>query len=160
MLLHDPNLDGRISDAEVLGAFDTLTPWLADFAEQHSLFVRKYLHNQPMWSFYFKHPLGGTGMLQLTIGRDQSKVLQASTAGAWYVDDDDAHLRSTSWVPVNNLSSLQQEHVIDQLADVLTRLLEAPESSRNQVNQIAERRTDHLGERIYSSFERSLREPT
>jgi hypothetical protein len=155
-MLHNPELDGRFSDSAVLGAFELLEPDLGAFAEKHSLFVRKYIHNYPMWGFYFRHPSGGRGSVQLTIARKPGGEFAAAVAGEWHIDDEDKLVRSTYSVPLENLSSAEVALTVGTLEGVLAKLLAAPESARSQISRIMERSKDESGKPVYGEFERSL----
>jgi hypothetical protein len=155
-MLHNAELDGRFSDSAVLGAFGRLEPDLAAFAEKHSLFVRKYIHNYPMWGFYFLHPSGGRGAVQLTIIHKAADEFAATVGGEWHVDDDDKLVRSTYSVPLENLPSAQPALVVRTLEDVLGKILTAPESVRTRISRIMERRKDDSGKPVYGEFEQSL----
>lgn len=159
-MLHNPALDGSVADKEAAQAFEQLTPYLHRFSERHSLFVRKYLHNQPLWGFYFRHPRGGTGMLQLGIGRDHSGAMQGSLAGGWYVDDDDRQVRSTYWIPVVYLESLAEDYVVTWLKALLDAVLSAEDTMRTRSARIVERKEDSQGKYVYSDFEKALQIPT
>lgn len=160
-MLHDPNLDGHLKKEgeESLPFFTTLEPSFASFAERHSLFVRKWLHNYPMWGFFFRHPLGGTGSLQLSIYR-QGGTFVAALAGGWHVDNQEKLQRTSLWFELETLPSLDGKDVVEGLERLLSKILTAPPSARSQVSPVMERRRDAAGQVILSDFEKSLRVPT
>ncbi len=155
-MLHNPELDGQFSDSAVLAAFELLEPDLAAFAERHSLFVRKYIHNYPIWGFYFRHPSGGRGAVQLTVIRKVADEFAAAVGGEWHVDDEAKLVRSTYSAPLENLPSTEPDLIVRTLEDVLRKLLTAPESARNRTSRIMERQRDESGKPVYGEFERSL----
>lgn len=155
-MLHNPDLDGRFSDTAVLQAFEQLEPGLAGFAERHSLFVRKYIHDYPMWGFYFRHPSGGKGSVQLTVSRRPGAPFTAAVFGEWHVDDEDKLLRSTYTIPIEDLPSAESALIVRTLERFLAGLVAAPESARSKTSRIMPRPTDQAGKPIYGEFERSL----
>jgi len=154
-MLHNADLDGRLADRAVLQVFERLEPALATFAEKHSLYVRKYLHNYPMWGFYFRHPAEGRGAVTLSVFFKGSDC-RASVAGEWHVDDEASLMRSTYQIPLDYLTSTQAIVVIASLEDVLSKLLTAPASARSTTSRIMERSRDESGKPVYGEFERSL----
>jgi hypothetical protein len=155
-MLHSPDLDGQFSDSAVLQVFERLEPDLVAFAEKHSLFVRKYIHNYPMWGFYFRHPAGGRGSVQLTVCRKPGEQFTGAVFGEWHVDDEDKLQRSTYSVPLEDLASAEPALIVRTLEEVLARLLRAPESARSKISRIMPRPKDASGNPIYGEFERSL----
>src|SRR5690348_4236320 len=107
VVLHNPDFDGHLKqlDEGSRPFFNMLEPSLASFAERRSLFVRKWLHNHPMWAFFFRHPLSGIGSLQLSICR-QGETFVAALAGGWYVDDQESLQRTSLWFDLETLPSL------------------------------------------------------
>jgi len=154
-MLHNAELDGRFSDSAVLQIFELLEPDLAAFAERHSLFVRKYIHNYPMWGFYFRHPAGGRGSVSLLVFR-KGAGFGAGVTGEWHVDDEAALVRSTYEIPIGYLPSTQATMVVSSLEDVLSKLLTASASVRSSTSRIMERPKDESGKPVYGEFERSL----
>ena len=160
-MLHNTELDGQLKDVDE-GArplFDALEPALASFAERRSLFVRKWLHNYPMWGFFFRHPLDGVGSLQLSISRQQDRFV-AALAGGWHVDDQEKLQRSTLWFDLEKLPSVDAKDVLEGLERLLLKILAAPPAARSQVSPVMERRRDNAGQVILSDFEKSLQLPT
>jgi hypothetical protein len=155
-MLHNADFDGRISDNAVSAAFEHLKPELTVFAERHSLFVRKYIHNYPMWGFYFRHPSGGRGAVQLSVIRKVPDEFAAAVGGEWHVDDEVKLERSAYVVPLENLPSIEPGLIVRTLEDVLMKLLTAPESARNRTSRIMERQRDESGKPVYGEFEQSL----
>ncbi|MES2604831.1 MAG: hypothetical protein V4603_07830 [Pseudomonadota bacterium] len=49
---------------------------LDGFAHRHNLLVEKYRHDVAMWSFFFQHPLGGSGRIILQINKSKEVFLQ------------------------------------------------------------------------------------
>ncbi len=128
---------------------------MAAFADRHSLFVRKYVHNYPMWSFYFRHPAGGSGSVTLSVilkGPDS----KTSVTGEWHLDDEASLTRSTFQIPLNYLPSTEAPMVVATLEDVLSKLLTAPPSARSNTSRIMERPKNASGKPVYGDFERSL----
>jgi hypothetical protein len=154
-MLHNPELDGRFTERTILQVFEQLEPDLASFAEKHLLFVRKYVRDYPMWGFYFRHPIGGSGSVTLSFFRKEPGI-GAAVAGEWHVDDDANLARSTYEVPLEYLTSAQPTLVVSALEDVLSRILAADASDRSITSRIIERRKDESGKPIYGEFERSL----
>lgn len=155
-MLHNPEFDGRFSDPAVLQAFEQLEPDLAAFAERHSLFVRKYIHNYPMWGFYFRHPSGGEGSVQLTVSRLPGAPFTGAVFGEWHVDDEGKVSRSTYTIPIEDLPSAESALIIRTLERFLARLLAVPESARSKISRIMPRPRDQAGKPIYGEFERLL----
>jgi hypothetical protein len=160
-VLHNPDLDGHLKelDEESRPLFNVLEPSLARFAERRSLFVRKWLHNYPMWGFFFLHPLNGTGSLQLSIYR-QGGTFVAAVAGGWHVDDQDRLERTSLWFDLETLPSLGSNDVVAGLENLLSKILSAPPSARSRVSRLMERRKDDAGQVVLSDFEKSLQVPT
>lgn len=160
-MLHNRDLDGHLKevDEESRPLFELLEPSLASFAERHSLFVRKWLHNYPMWGFFFRHPLAGTGSLQLSIYR-QGATFVAAVAGGWHLDDQDRLERTSLWFDLETLPSLDSNAVVEGLERLLSKILSAPPSARSRVSRLMERRKDDAGQVVLSEFEKSLRVPT
>jgi hypothetical protein len=160
-VLHNPDLDGHLKEVDEVSRplFKVLEPSLVSFAERRSLFVRKWLHNYPMWGFFFRHPLSGTGSLQLSIYR-QDGMFVAAVAGGWYVDDQDKLQRTTLWFDLETLPSLDSKEVVEGLEGLLSKILTSSPSARSRVSQVTERRKDEAGQVIPSDFEKSLQVPT
>jgi hypothetical protein len=154
-MLHNADLDGRISDNAVLQIFDVLESDLGAFAERHYLFVRKYIHDYPMWSFYFCHPAGGRGSVTLSVILKAMRS-RVGVTGEWHVDDEASLMRSTYQIPFDYLPSIQAAVVVASLEDVLSKLLTAPPSARSISSRIVERPKDEHGKPVYGEFERSL----
>jgi hypothetical protein len=160
-VLHNPDLDGHLKELgeESRPLFGVLEPCLASFAERRSLFVRKWLHNYPMWGFFFRHPLNGTGSLQLSIYR-QNATFVAAVAGGWHVDDQDSLQRTSLWFDLETLPSPGSNDVVAGLEKLLSKILSAPPSARSRVSRLMERRKDDAGQVVLSDFENSLQVPT
>lgn len=154
--LEHPELDGQIADTAVSVAFDRLEPELAAFAERHSLFVRKYIHNYPMWGFYFRHPSDGRGSVQLSIARTVANEFTVTIGGEWHVDNETQLTRSTYAAPLENLRSIAPELLVSKLDDMLRLLLTASASARSQMSPIMPRPRDESGKPVYGEFERAL----
>ena len=63
---------------------------LHDFARRHNVKLEKYYHEAPVWSFLFRHPLGGVAK------NDVEKESQAHCTlwKYWWSDDYDSGVRS------------------------------------------------------------------
>jgi hypothetical protein len=155
-MLHNSELDGRISDSTVAQHFELLQPDLMEFAERHSLFVRKYVHNYPMWSFYFLHPSGGRGSVTLSISHKEAG-LGVGTHGEWHVDDEASLTRSFFNLPIEYISDARASSVVSLLEKLLSKILNAPASARTGSSRIMPRRRDESGQPVIGDFERSLR---
>jgi hypothetical protein len=155
-MLHESRFDGRIEDRDLATAFQQREGDLADFAEKHSLFVRKYIHNYPIWGFYFRHPSGGEGTVQLSLFRKPDGQLGAAVFGEWHLDDHDKLVRSTYSIALKELTSADSTLVTQALESYLSTLLTAPPSARSTVTRIAPRPKDVSGQTMYSEFERAL----
>jgi len=90
-----PEINGVPPDIGVFHCFQRLAPVLLEFASRHSLFVRKYYHNQPMWTFHFLHPKGGFGMVQIHAAPLSAQSFKAAVASHWWVDDEEKCQRSS-----------------------------------------------------------------
>jgi hypothetical protein len=154
-MLHNVDLDGRLTDGAVLQIFEHLEPDLAAFAERHALFVRKYIHDYPMWSFYFRHPAGGRGSVTLSVLL-KAPDSRAGVTGEWHLDDEASLTRSTYQIPIDYLPSTEGAAVIAAMEEVLLKLLKAPSSARSATSRIMERPKDEFGKPAYGEFERSL----
>jgi len=155
-MLHDSRFDGQIEDRGLAVEFEQREKALGNFAEKHSLFVRKYIHNYPMWGFYFRHPSGGEGALQLSLFRRPGGDLAAAVFAEWHLDDQDKLVRSTLTIPLRELTSADSTSVVEALESSLSALLAAPPSARSALTPIASRPKDASGQMVYSEFERVL----
>src|SRR5229473_5328777 len=80
-------IDGLPPSAGALYCFEILEPVLLAFASRHSLLIRKYYHDQPMWTFHFLHPKGGFGMIQIHAAPDNSGSCKAAVSSHWWIDN-------------------------------------------------------------------------
>jgi hypothetical protein len=80
---------------QLAAAFEPVAQVLEKFGERHNLRLEKYYHEEPSWSFTFRHPSGGIGKIG---------ILSRSTEGegfdlncSWWYDDYDSlkrHIKS------------------------------------------------------------------
>src|ERR1700738_926219 len=103
--------DGLPPSAGALKCFEILAPVLLAFASRHSLLIRKYYHNQPMWTFHFLHPKGGFGMIQIHAAPHDRDSFKAAVASHWWIDDEHNCVRSSLSTKPVSLQKTQPDEV-------------------------------------------------
>ena len=93
---------GHTSDQEwkeIRAFFDRIDVTLNAFAERHGLFIDKYYHDAPDWTFRFGHPKEGNGQIEvMKNGSDRVNLYLC-----WYRDDYDRFTRSLKVDSVNDV---------------------------------------------------------
>jgi hypothetical protein len=92
------------------GFFAPLAAVLQSFGERHNLKLEKYYHEEPSWSFTFRHPSGGVGKISVIRSRDE-----VDFDCAWWYDDYDTMTR--------HIKRMRKEHAPAQ-AEVMGQELE------------------------------------
>jgi hypothetical protein len=69
--------------------FAPIADILESFRERHNLDLEKYYHEEPSWSFTFRHPSGGIGKISVLRSRLDELDLDCS----WWYDDYDTMTR-------------------------------------------------------------------
>lgn len=93
----------KIEDLQDSGVARSVADWFKPheesfvrFAHEHNLAVGKYLKDIPAWHFFFTHPRGGEGRIDM-IRRDQ---LSFTIRANWHKDDYDQGTRSIKWLEI------------------------------------------------------------
>jgi hypothetical protein len=68
--------------------FKYIADRLDRFAEKHNLKVEKYYQNMPFWNFFFNHPLGGYGRIDIACEDHNVYLIKW-----WTIDDYDKRKR-------------------------------------------------------------------
>jgi hypothetical protein len=160
MYANIPPVDGPPPRPEVFHCFERLAPALLGFASRHSLLVRKYYHNQPMWAFHFLHPKGGFASIQIHAASVGDKSFKATVASHWWIDDEKERKRSSLSTKPASFQATQPEEVIPVLEKALAHILERTQVELSSSSQTTVRRQDKEGKYVYSEFERAQRLPT
>jgi hypothetical protein len=158
--VHIPEVDGRPPDSDTFRCFENLSPALLAFASRHSLLVRKYYHNQPMWSFHFLHPRGGFGMLQVHAAQLNGEVVKAAIASHWWIDDEQRCSRSSLSTGSVALQSSKPDDLVSVLENALSHLLKLEPVALSSLSHTMPRKRDKAGNYVFSDFERAQRIPT
>ena len=160
MYTHNSKWDGTPTHAAVVLCFDLLEPMLLSCACNHSLLIRKYHHDQPMWSFHFVNPKGGFGAVQLYATAPVPGVINAGVASHWWVDDHDRGIRASLSTHIQSLRATQPEEIGALLEASLTGLLGRASSELSDSSRVIPGRRN--GSRVHEvdDFERALRLPT
>jgi hypothetical protein len=160
MYTHNPKWDGTPSDSTVVDCFELLEPVLLECAACHSLLIRKYYHDQPMWSFHFLNPKGGYGTVQMHATRRSEGVIGVAVGSHWWVDDHERGMRASLSTHVKSLQAAQPEEILSLLRETLTELLaRAPAELLNSSRVIPGKR-DESRYHVATEFERAQRLPT
>ncbi len=69
--------------------FGPLAGELHDFADRHELKLEKYYHEASVWSFLFRHPLGGVAKIDVSKESEDTIKLWKY----WWQDDYDQGIR-------------------------------------------------------------------
>lgn len=147
-------------DGPAVAVFDRLGTSLLAFNNAYDLFLRRWLHNYPMWGFFFLHPLGGAGSVQLSVTDASQGEERFATCGEWHIDDYSKLTRCVYEIPLEYFQSATEAEVLLNLKKTLRQLLVA--SLPNQANPIGvmPRPSDGEGLPKIGEFERPLRFPT
>src|SRR5882757_117011 len=156
---HNPKWDGVPSDSAVLDCFGVLEPVLMDFASVHSLLIRKYYHDQPMWSFHWLNPKGGFGAVHIHAS-SRSGGFDVAVASHWWVDDRQRGNRASLSPQVRSLRAAQPEEIRSLLEEALGRLLARPPSDLSNSSRVIHGKRRESGNYQFAEFERAQRLPT
>lgn len=96
--------------SELESFFAPFAAVLQSFRERHNLKLEKYYHEEPSWSFTFRHPSGGVGKISVLRSRDE-----VDFDCSWWYDDYDTMTR--------HIKRAREEHVPAQ-AEVMGEELE------------------------------------
>lgn len=99
--------------------FARISPVLESFSNTHNLLVEKYYHEGPSWSFLFKHPLGGSGQIEVEKTEDDCILLRKS----WSIDDYESSTRFLKYPPGNKMG-LDHTELHQSLEDALQDILQ------------------------------------
>lgn len=121
-MLNDTPVElGRIDDRQAQHFFEALSARLVAFAREATLGVCIYECNQPEWSFYCKHPLGGVIRIQLHyFVPNGSDVGACWISGHWWVDDESVQLRRSS--PTRQARCLQSSEAAEVVRELWVEL--------------------------------------
>jgi len=153
-------LDGPPPSASAIRCFEMLAPVLLAFASQHSLLIRKYYHDQPMWSFHFLHPRGGFGSVQIHAALDESESCHAAISSHWWIDDLEKCQRSSLSTKSISLSGIALEKVAAVLESELSHILGLKTADLSHASRTMPRKRDNKGDYEFSEFERAQRLPS
>ena len=95
--------------------FNPMAKPLTQFAIRYGLYLEKYYHDAPAWSFCFSHPAGGQAKLSVSQASAEIVVLDA----AWRLDDYPSFCRN---LKVSETETVQKKSII--LIKRLTEMLE------------------------------------
>lgn len=157
---HIPKLDGVPPDAAAFHCFESLAPVLLHFASRHSLLVRKYYQNQPMWSFHFLHPKGGFGTVQVHAAPVDAASLKAAVASHWWIDDEQTCQRALLSTRSVSLAVRQPEELTPALEEALKHLLALKPMDLTRNAPTSPRRRDGADNYVFNEFEQAQRLPT
>lgn len=99
--------------------FAKISSVLESFANNHNMLIVKYFHDGPSWSFQFKHPLDGSGQIEVEKTDDDSVLLRKS----WSIDDYDISTRFLKYPPGKKMG-LDHAELHQALEDALTDILQ------------------------------------
>jgi hypothetical protein len=153
-------IDGSPPNSAVSRCFENIAPILLEFASRHSLFVRKYYRNEPMWSFHFLHPKGGFGVVQLHVMPIHGEAFNAYVTPIWWFDDEERCRRSSLPINLMSLASKSVDDVVQFLEQALIYILAKSPVDLTQTSTTTPRGRDDSGNIIFSEFERAQRLPT
>jgi len=157
---HIPKIDGSPPDGGVAACFERLTSVLLAFASRHSMLVRKYYQNQPMWSFHFLHPRGGFGMVQIHASPAVETSFRAAIASHWWIDDQEKCERSAASRAPVSIEGLQAEDILPALEEALAVTLRWTATDLTRKSRTTPRRRDSAGNYVFAEFEKAQRLPT
>jgi hypothetical protein len=160
MYTHNPKWDGTPSDSAVVHCFEILESVLTECASCHSLLIRKYYHDQPMWSFHFRNPKGGFGMLQMHATKRKEGVIGVAIASHWWVDDRERGIRASLSTHVRSLQATRPEEIGSLLGDTLAQLLSRAPSELLDARRMVPDKRDEARPCEYNEFEKAQRLPT
>ena len=160
MYMHDSKWDGTPNHAAVVRCFDLLEPMLVACASDHSLLIRKYHHDQPMWSFHFMNPKGGFGAVQIYANARVPGVINAAIAAHWWMDDHFRGIRASLSTHVQSLRATRPEKIGALLGETLTGLLGRANSELRESSRVNPGRRNASGTHEVDDFEQALRLPT
>jgi len=63
--------------------FSKIAPTLEAFASDHNLLIEKYAHLLAEWAFWFRHPKGGTGQIEVILTEADQSI---RAAPSWCID--------------------------------------------------------------------------
>ena len=84
--------------SELESFFAPLADVLQSFGERHNLKLEKYYHEEPSWSFTFRHPSGGVGKISVLRSRNE-----VDFDCWWWYDDYETMTR--------HIKRMRKEHV-------------------------------------------------
>jgi hypothetical protein len=160
MYANIPEIDSPPPDIQTFHCFEKLSPALLAFASRHSLLVRKYYQNQPMWTFHFLHPKGGFAMIQIHAKPVTGNLFKSAVASHWWIDDDQKSVRLSLSTKPMPLDATQSHEVTPALERALSHLLELTPADMSSTSQTTPRKRDKSGNAVFSEFERAQRLPT
>jgi hypothetical protein len=157
---HNPKWDGIPSASAVRECFGVLEPVLMDFASDHSLLIRKYYHDQSMWSFHWLNPKGGFGAVNIHASSRSGGLVDVAVASHWWVDDQQRGNRASLSPQVRSLQATQPEGIRSLLEETLGRLLARPPSDLSNSSRVIHGKRDEPKYYEFTEFERAQRFPT
>jgi hypothetical protein len=101
---------------------------LVSFAQRHNLFVDRYYHDSPSWTFRFNNPQGG----QASIGVSCDAGDIAAIYSSWHVDD---YNRFTRFIHRRKSREVSKDAnvLLEEMERELSAILAAPLGQWNQV---------------------------
>ena len=114
------NVKWKADFVELESFFNTISVVLEDFATTYNLMIEKYPHHGPEWSFIFKHPIDGTGQIEVERVDDTSILIRKS----WWIDDFDTSVRFMKYPPPSQKIGLNHNGLRQVLEDALEDIIQ------------------------------------
>ncbi len=103
---------------KVMDFFSRISDVLKEFADTHNITIEKYVQNGPRWTFFFRHPKGGLGQIEI----DKSGDEQVTVYPLWSVRDYEKRIRGIKSGDTKKFS-LDHENLREGLEDVYRLIL-------------------------------------
>lgn len=100
--------------------FGKISSVLESFANSYHILIERYYHEGPSWSFMFKHPIDGTGQIEVEKVNDNFVLIRKS----WWVDDFDTSTRFMKYPPPSKKIGLDHIELHQELEDALADILQ------------------------------------
>ncbi|MHC4213515.1 MAG: hypothetical protein ACYSWP_09110 [Planctomycetota bacterium] len=99
--------------------FAKISSVLEDFSSSHNMQINKYYHEGPSWAFMFKHPVNGTGQIEVEKVNDNFVLIRKS----WTIDDFDTSTRFLKYPPPSENIGLDHIELHQALEEALAEIL-------------------------------------
>ncbi len=99
--------------------FNKISDVLEDFAATYNLLIEKYPHHGSSWTFRFKHPLEGSGQIEVEKTSDDSVLIRKS----WSIDDYDTSTRFLKYITGESIG-IDHSQLFKTLEDTLDDILQ------------------------------------